>query len=320
MTADLVAAENVAGVALADAPEVRLSSHDLEMIRRQVIIPKGVRAPSDVEVSDFGEACMVQRLNPFDRQIYFAFIGGRWTYFIGVHGRLTIALRTGQVAGMEGPYYCHKREGVERAHPPDWDELWDDDDPPHAAKFVVYRKGWTHHPVGVAPWRLYGLTTDQNGREKTKPGPWAANPVLMLGYKAITRALNLVFPDVMPPDTGRDDEDDVDESVAYSRDEATVVASGVEAAREAATQERPPASPSRPEFIVPTPEQVNEINRLLGHLDLSGAAMRAERMAEVSRALGHDVWDTRELDRTDAAQVIEYLRDRWYERTGEEPF
>jgi hypothetical protein len=187
------------GVALEryEAPEVVLSRQDLDMIRRQVVVPSGVRPPSDVELDDFGRACMARRLDPFDRQIYFAPIGGRWTYFIGVHGRLTIALRTGQVDGMEGPLFCHRREGIERARPPDWDELWDDDAPPHAAKFVVYRKGWTRHPVGIARWSYYAKATPV----------WHDHPTLMLGYKAITRALNLVFPDQLPPDSGRDGDD-----------------------------------------------------------------------------------------------------------------
>jgi hypothetical protein len=192
------------------APEVVLSNRDLDLIRRQVNIPKNGRAPNDVELEDFARYCIAQRLNPFDRQIYLAHIGGRWQPFTGVHGRLVIALRTGEVVGMEGPFYCHSREGRERLGPPDWDEVWDEEEPPRAAKFVVYRRGWDRHPVGVAPWRYYNRGI----------GVWVSNPPLMLGYKAITRALNLVFPDVMPPSPDRpDDEPDIDESTGYVRDD-----------------------------------------------------------------------------------------------------
>jgi hypothetical protein len=188
--------------------EVVLSNRDLDMIRRQVNIPKGGRPPTDLELEDFARYCMANRLNPFDRQIYLACINSRWQPFTGVHGRLVIALRTGEVQGMEGPFYCRRRVGVERDNPPHWDELWDDDGPPHAAKFVVYRKGWTRFPVGIAPWRYYNKNTPS----------WQSNPPLMLGYKAITRALNLVFPDVMPPAADRgDDEPDIDESTGYVR-------------------------------------------------------------------------------------------------------
>jgi hypothetical protein len=188
--------------------EVVLSNRDLDMIRRQVNIPRGGRPPTDMELDDFARYCMANRLNPFDRQIYLAHIGGRWQPFTGVHGRLVIALRSGEVDGMEGPFYCRKREGIERDQPPHWDELWDDAEPPHAAKFVVYRKGWTRWPVGIAPWRYYNKGTPS----------WQSNPPLMLGYKAITRALNLVFPDVMPPSPDRaDDEPDIDETTGYAR-------------------------------------------------------------------------------------------------------
>ena len=199
-----------AELAVADAPEVVLSNRDLDLIRRQVNIPRNGRPPTDLELEDFARYCIAQRLNPFDRQIYLAHINGRWQTFVGVHGRLVIALRTGQVTGMEGPLFCHAREGRERLGPPDWDEVWDEEDPPRAAKFVVHRRGWTQHPVGVAPWRYYNRGV----------GVWVSNPPLMLGYKAITRALNLVFPDVMPPSPDRpDDEPDIDETTGYVRDD-----------------------------------------------------------------------------------------------------
>jgi len=205
----------VGGELVRDAPEVRLSNSDLQMIRRQVAVPRGGQPPTDVDLDTFARVCMAQRLNPFDRQIYLAHIGGRWQPFIGVHGRLVIALRTGQVDGMEGPYFCGPRVGVERDQPPRWDELWDGEGPPHAAKFVVYRKGWTRFPVGIAQWRYYAFNA---GTART--GTWQSNPSLMLGYKAITRALNLVFPDVLPPAPERpSDEPDVDEGDGYRRED-----------------------------------------------------------------------------------------------------
>jgi hypothetical protein len=313
MTTDVVVPEVVSGVALA-APEVVLSNRELDMIRRQIVVPQNARPPSDQELEDFGQACMYQRLNPFDRQIYLAYINRRWQYFIGVHGRLVIAMRTGQVTGMVGPLFCAKREGIERAHPPQWDELWDGDGPPHAAKFVVMRRGMTQYPNGVARWAEYG-------RPDVKV--WQDRPTLMLGYKAITRALNLVFPDVMPPDTGRDDDVVVDESVGYSDDEsATAPAppSGTEPVREAAAAERSPEPAPRSTFIVPDPEQLAEVGGLLERLGLAGADRRHERLMVLGRVLGRVVADTRELDRDDLRIVANYLREQWYEQAEEEPF
>jgi hypothetical protein len=194
-------------------PEVRLDNHDLELIRRQVAVPRGGRLPNEVELEDFARYCSVVRLNPFDRQIYLAHIGGRWQSYVGVHGRLAIAARSREVDGMEGPFYCHKREGIDRQHPPDWSEVWDDDDPPHAAMFIVYRQGWTKGDPpgackGVAHWKLYNKGT----------GLWQTNPLLMIGYKAMSVALNRAFPHLMPSAPERaEDEPDIDESIGYSR-------------------------------------------------------------------------------------------------------
>jgi hypothetical protein len=314
VTTDVVVSEVVDGLARFEPVEVRLSARDLATIRRQLPVPSNVRPPSDVEVDDFGVYCMAQRLNPFDRQIYLAYINGRWQPYVGVHGRLTIAFRTGAVVGMEGPFFCHARDGIDRVQPPDWGELWDEAGPPHAAKFVVWRRGMTKAPVGVAPWDLYAYLTASDGTRYMRSGLWKSNPALMLSYKAITRALNLVFPDVLPPDTGREGVDDggVDESVGYEREP--------DVAPPDPPRSPPPDRPARSEFIVPNSEQVAELNRLLERLDLYGPERRDERFAAFSRVLGREVTDSREVDRRETARIIDALRAEWYEQGAEEPF
>jgi hypothetical protein len=218
--------------------EVVLTDRDLDMIRRQITVPTGMRPPNDVEVDDFGRYCMAQRLNPFDAHIYLMPIRGQWRPFTSVHGRLVIAWRTGEVTGMEGPFYCHERTDQQRARGerPDWDELWDEDDPPRAAKFVVHRRGLAETPVGVAPWRYYAYEDDGKGGKRAKKGLWQSNPPLILGYKAITRALGLVFRDVMPPAAERDEDVDVDDSAGYVRDDGAAEPEGPP----------PPVPPVRP--------------------------------------------------------------------------
>jgi hypothetical protein len=272
---------------------VVLSTQDLEMIRRQVDIPKGKQAPTDAELTDFGRTCMARRLDPFDRHIYLANFGGGWRAYIGVHGRLVIAFRTGLVAGMDGPYFCGPREGIERAQPPDWQELWDGKGHPHAARFVVHRKGMDRaSPVGVARWAEYGKDY----------GTWVTNPPLMLGYKAITRALNLVFPDVMPADSDR--EVDVDESVGYVREEPAA----------ALTSEQGRKLPTAPEPIhrsnKATPIQIATLSQLWRDCEVSTAADIGLRLIEVRAALGRDVDDDYELTRTDMDKVIAHVEAR----------
>lgn len=275
-------------LAVVDATDVVLSRRDLDMVRRQVSVPSSMRPPSDQELDDFGRYCMARRLNPFDRQCYLAPIGGRWQPLVGVHGRLVIALRTGEVDGMEGPYFCHKREGVERARPPDWDELWDDSDPPHAAKFVVYRKGWTRDkfPVGIAPWELYAFEGDNRGGRRLRRGSlWRDNPPLILGYKAITRALDLVFQDVMPPSPHEvaDDPDDTDEG--YARDETT-----------------PRATPSNT-------EQFDELHDLIVQAGFDGPENRGKLRVFLSKTLRRTITDPSDIGRDDDMNlVIEALR------------
>jgi hypothetical protein len=60
--------------------------------------------------------------------------------------------------------------------------------------------------------------------------------------------------------------------------------------------------------------------RLLERLDLAGPDRRHQRLMELGHALGRIVATTLELDRDDTAVAIDYLRARWYESTGEEPF
>lgn len=276
---------------------VVLSTQDLEMIRRQVDIPRGKHPPNDAELTDFGRTCMARRLDPFDRHIYLANFGGGWRAYIGVHGRLVIAFRTGLVAGMEGPLFCGPREGIERAQPPDWQELWDGKGHPHAAKFVVHRRGMDRaSPVGIARWAEYGKDY----------GTWVTNPPLMLGYKAITRALNLVFPDVMPADSDR--EVDVDESVGYVREEPAA-ASTSEQGRKFPTAPEPIHRPARPDDP-PTPTQVATLNQLWRDCEVAGADAQALRVAEVAAALGRDVEPGEVLSAADMDRIITHVTRR----------
>ena len=270
-------------------PAVHLSPQDLEMIRRQVDVPQGKRPPSDAELTDFGRMCMARRLDPFDRHIYLANFGKGWRGFVGVHGRLVIAFRSGLVEGMEGPFFCGPRVGeLARSQPPDWQELWDGEGRPHAAKFVVHRRGMERaSPVGIARWAEYG---------KDRP-PWTDKPTVMLGYKAITRALNLVFPDIMPADPERDPDVDIDESVGYVRDERDA-----EPAYVIHRDERPRAMSAA---------QVAEIQHLLRELGLEGV----ERQQVIDGAVGFHVTNTAELNADNADDLLTVLR---HERTRRE--
>ena len=271
-------------------PPVRLSRDDLAVIRRQIVPPRGVEPPTDVELDDFARVAMARRLDPFDRQIYVANFGQGWRPYIGVHGRLVLALRTGEVEGMDGPHYAAARTDDQKARgdPPDWQEFWSEQAPPHVARFTVYRRGWTRKvPVGAAPWRYYGAGKDF--------GLWKSNPPLALGYKAIVRALNLVFPDVMPPEPERDV--DVDESVAYSRE-----------------LEPEPAHVIHRPAARPTPGRsralMQKLNRLYVDCEVAGPGSEELRAEESSKALGRTVSPADALSDADLELVIAHVERR----------
>jgi hypothetical protein len=204
---------------------------------------------------------------------------------------------------MDGPYFCHKREGAERAHPPDWDELWDDDEPPHAAKFVVYRQGMDRASPGIAHWKRYAFEPDPGkpGKTRLKKGLWQTNPTLMLGYKAMVRALNTMFPGVMPPGPERDDTD-IDEPDGYRRDEPLAEGGPGAGAAEGANPVTTPRPGPRTQFVVPTREQAERVSFLRGQAP--GLGERRAWLEYVSRVVGWVVTDTRELDRGDTADLI----------------
>lgn len=285
---------------------VRISADDLAVIRRQIVPPRGVQPPTDVELSDFARVAMARRLDPFDRQIYIANFGQGWRPYIGVHGRLVLAMRTGEVDGMEGPYFAAARTDAQKANgdPVDWQEYWSEQAPPHVAKFVVYRRGWTKKvPVGAAPWRYYGAGKDF--------GLWKTNPPLALGYKAIVRALNLVFPDVMPPEPDRDV--DVDESTAYTRDDPPAPAAAP-VAEAAYVIHRPAEDNAEAHAARDAKERSGALGRRLNELwrdcELGGKEDAPTRAATVSTALGREVDQRDTLSDDDLEVVIGYVEQR----------
>jgi hypothetical protein len=330
MSEPAMAAEAVpyaAAITPYEGAEVVLSRGDLETIRRQIVVPQGVRPPSPLELDDFGRYSIAQRLNPFDRQIYLMFLNGAWRPYIGVHGRLSLAFRTGLVSGMEGPLFCHSRTDEQHARnePPDWDELWDDDEPPHAAKFVVYRAGMVKGnggATGIAHWKRYAYEKDGKGGERLKRGLWQTNPTLMLGYKAITRALNMAFPGVMPPAPERDDDAGLDEPEGYVRDEAGSESPptdrrppGRDVIEGRARDVNPNPRPDRPyEFRVPTQEQTQQLRAALVSAGLSSDKDMKSYIAEL---LGRERVTWSELSVNDYERVAAALGQP---TTEEEPF
>ncbi|WP_242089189.1 recombinase RecT [Curtobacterium sp. DN_7.5] len=142
---------------------------DGEQQRVRMFAPNGI-------VGAFIQAVRRTGLDPTQRQIYAAEMGGKWTVLVGIDGMRVVALRTGQYDGQD---------------PVEWqwdDESWHDAPPKSgavlAARVAVYRKGIGRPLVQTVTMREFG------GK-----GPnWSTRPAHMLGIRAESHALRRLFP------------------------------------------------------------------------------------------------------------------------------
>jgi hypothetical protein len=93
-----------------------------------------------------------------------------------------IAMRTGEMDGQEGPYWCSDSGA--------WRDVWTDTKPPLAAKVVVYRKGCSHPFTGIAHYKEY-VQTKKDGSATTF---WQRMPAGQLAKCAEALALRKAFP------------------------------------------------------------------------------------------------------------------------------
>lgn len=142
---------------------------DGEQKRVRMFAPNGI-------VGAFIQAVRRTGLDPTQRQIYAAEMGGKWTVLVGIDGMRVVALRTGQYDGQD---------------PVEWqwdDESWHDAPPKTgavlAARVAVYRKSIGRPLVQTVTMREFG------GK-----GPnWSTRPAHMLGIRAESHALRRLFP------------------------------------------------------------------------------------------------------------------------------
>jgi hypothetical protein len=194
-------------------------SHPIAVLRDQI-----APGASDEELAFFAQVCARLDLSPFADQIVLI---GRWDKRAGrtvyrhqltVAGRRTLAVRTGRLAGIEGPVWCGPRN---EAGDLEWRDVWDRDGDPYCARVLVHVHGWHVPANGTAKWSEFAQY-DSNG----KPLPlWRSMPAHMLGKCAESLALRRAFPDVIDPavadefpfpvEPGGDDVAELAEATAY---------------------------------------------------------------------------------------------------------
>ena len=180
----------------------------LDLIRDQL-----APGASDDELTYFGAVADRLELDPFAGHIVligrFDGKAEREIYRpqITVAGRRTIASRTGELVGIEGPVWCGPRNDAGELV---WSEVWDGEGFPYCARALVYRRGWHHAANGTAKWSefaQYGKPDNQGERRPLKT--WAQMPSHMLGKVAESLALRRAFPEISAVVAGLAGEEDV---------------------------------------------------------------------------------------------------------------
>lgn len=91
-------------------------------------------------------------------------------------------------AGVDGPYFCGK-DGQ-------WTQVWTSQEPPHAAKFGIYRKGFPKPVEYVALYAEYAPVwrDESTGRVTVSNGMYKTMPTNQLGIRAEMQCHRRAFP------------------------------------------------------------------------------------------------------------------------------
>jgi len=289
----------------------RLTPSDLDLIRA-MYAPKA----TDAEMMLLAEISRQHQLSIFRDEL--AFIpksvkqGDRW---IEVHkpmitnqGRRVIAARSGQLRGIEGPFWTRPWDGPADTRP--WDDVWEGPGYPRAARVIVHRQGHTPYR-GTAMWDE-AVQTYKDGR----PLPtWEKMPAHMLGKVAESRALGRAFSELF---VGLD----------YETVEATsteIVGGG---ASTPDTNRRPeltgqgprptPTDTNPDEYLFPTKEQTDRVRQLKHTLGLDALGMRTVWVNLVSEAVGRHVTNMNDLGPDDVTALILALEEAAIKDTNTE--
>lgn len=169
------------GGAVAESRE--FTPEDVETLKTTIC-----KGATDSELKLFIATCKHTGLDPFMRQIHAV---KRWdsnekrevmAIQVGIDGYRLTARRTGEMQGMDGPYWTYDGET--------WVELPREGATPLAARVIVYRKGSERGYPAIARWSAYVQTT----REGKPNSMWTRMGPEQLAKCAEALALRRAFP------------------------------------------------------------------------------------------------------------------------------
>lgn len=157
-----------------------LNYDNIKEIERHIATYKSflqIPQATESDISFFAQYCKRTRLDPLSRQIYaIPKREGSMQILLSIDGYRIIAQRTGEYEGSE-TFWCGT-DGV-------WTDVWLNNNPPSAAKVIVYRKNCKRGVSAVALFREYA---------NLKSNTWQKMPALMLAKCAESLALRKAFP------------------------------------------------------------------------------------------------------------------------------
>lgn len=186
---ELVDETALAVQAPAEAPAVVWTDDRKELAKKLII---GGDATDD-QFKTFLEVCQMKDLDPLQRHIYGIIRGGKLTIQTGIDGFRLIALRTREMDGQQGPFWCGPSGK--------WTDVWTDKKAPHAAKVIVFRKGIREGYVGIAhfaEYAAYEMRWDKTRKRKVPTDKlqdmWKKMPSGQLAKCAEALGLRKAFP------------------------------------------------------------------------------------------------------------------------------
>jgi phage recombination protein Bet len=235
-------------------PPPFLSEQEVDLLKRTML----AKFPED-ERETFIRVCQRTKLDPFTKQIYptkrYQKVKDEQgntrkvptlVTVTGIMGLCGIAERTGNYDGCETRW-----SGEDGA----WREEWLAQEPPAAARCIVYHKHRSHPEVGIARWDSYvGTQWNSETQRWETTDFWEKMPDYMLAKCAKAQALRGAFPDQLSNIYIREELDShlTDSEADLDLQEAATKTRLEEASKEAAKVPPKPAPATEP--IAPPPE------------------------------------------------------------------